>query len=71
MADEIDELIMAGNLCANTGYHHAAAVLGRECAKLIREAKHPRKASVKVRLKAGGVAWLPKSKIREAEEYDE
>lgn len=71
MADEIDELILAGNLCKDTGYMRAAKILGREGARLIRENRHPRKKLVEVKLAHGGKAWLDRERVRDAEEIED
>lgn len=71
MADDdlLDELIHAGNLCRNTGYIRAAAILGREGARAIREKRKPRKKGMWVKVN-GHPAFLDAARVREAEEWE-
>jgi hypothetical protein len=71
MADDIDELTLAGKLCMDAGYDHAAFILGREHAKEHQAKRKPRRrAGTWVKLPGGSWACLDSEKIREAEKRE-
>ena len=67
--DLLEELIHAGNLVKNAGYHRAANILGREGARLIHEKRKPRKKGMWVRVN-GHPAFLDAERVRDAEEWE-
>jgi hypothetical protein len=70
MADDVDELTLAGKLCMDAGYLHAAFVLGREHKREHDAKRHPRKRMVEVKLANGSKAWLDKDMVDGAEERE-
>jgi hypothetical protein len=71
MDEELQELIAAGNLCKQSGYMHAAFILGKAGAEAIKAKKKPRRRMIEVRLAEGGKAWIEKGRLSEAVEIED
>jgi hypothetical protein len=69
--DEVQELIAAGNLCKQSGYMHAAFILGKAGAEAIRSKRKPRRKMIEVRLAEGGKTWIERGRLSEATERED